>query len=69
MKLSASTRRAIRTGYQALIAAAIVIPIVLEASPDISMTGFALALSAAIASISKLINALEDAGFIPAWLK
>lgn len=64
-----SDKRAARTGYQALIGVLTFVPIALEAFPGISTTAAAITLSAWIVVISKSINALEDAGVIPAWLK
>ena len=69
MRLKPSDRRAIRTAYQAGIALVIFIPIALEAFPGLSTTAAAVTLSAWIVVISKTINALEDAGVIPQWLK
>lgn len=64
-----SDKRALRTGYQALIGVVTFIPIALEAFPGISTTATALTLSAWIVVITKSMNALEDAGVIPSWLK
>jgi hypothetical protein len=73
-----STRRAIRTGYQSLIAALPVFLIVAVWMRDLFPAGTPLAqwtltisafMAAFTAAVSKLVNALEAAGRIPAWLK
>lgn len=66
-----STRRALRTAYQAVLAFVVAAPLVVAAvsagAPDLAATlGSYLV---AIAAVSKVLNALEDAGVIPAWLK
>lgn len=74
--MSDSTRRALRTAYQALIAAVTTIPVilallsqVLPADSTASLATYIVAITAGVAAVSKLLNALEDAGLIPAWLK
>lgn len=74
--MSDSTRRALRTGYQAVIAAVTTIPIilavlaqVLPADTTASIGAYIVAVTAGIAAVSKILNALEDAKLIPAWLK
>lgn len=73
-----STRRALRTAYQAVLAAIVVVPIFALLvkdlfPPDSPTTKLALSISAGMiavtAAVTKLINALEAAGKIPAWLK
>lgn len=79
--MSDSTRRTLRTLYQNLVAAAIAIPviaaIVLPALtgliPDADLVakiaaGAATLVAVAVA-VTKVVNSLEDAGYIPAWLK
>lgn len=64
-----STKRTIRTVFQlviALIVAAPVLATALHGTPvDVQVTAFA----AIVAVVAKVVNALEDAGVIPAWLK
>lgn len=79
--MSDSTRRTLRTLYQNIIAAAIAIPviaaIVLPALtgliPDADLvakiTAGAATLVAVAIAVTKVVNSLEDAGYIPAWLK
>lgn len=73
-----STRRALRTGYQAIVAAIVVVPVVVWLLQSLFPEGskaFAVASAVAgamvtvTAAASKAINALEAAGKIPAWLK
>lgn len=73
-----STRRALRTAYQVLIAAVTVIPalaaILFEVIPAGSPIGAkAVAVIAAVvagaAVVTKVLNRLEDAHLFPAWLK
>lgn len=72
--LSDSTRRALRTAYQTVIGALAVIGVLVAFIPQLQATfpqvaGFALSIAAGAALVSKALNALEDAGLIPAWLK
>lgn len=74
--MSDSTRRALRTAYQAIIAAVTTIPVilalltqVLPADSAASLAAYVVAITAGVAAVSKILNALEDAGLIPAWLK
>lgn len=73
-----STRRALRTAYQAIIAAVPVVLIVALWLKDVfpadsPTTKITLAVSggmiAVTTAVTKLLNALEAAGKIPAWLK
>lgn len=73
-----STRRALRTAYQFVVALVAIVPLVLAALPEGIRSGqlggeeLAAILGVVIAChafATKLINALEDAGRIPAWLK
>lgn len=79
--MSDSTRRTLRTLYQNIVAATIAIPviaaIVLPALtgliPDADLVakiaaGAATLVAVAVA-VTKVVNSLEDAGYIPAWLK
>lgn len=69
-----STRRALRTGYQTLIAALAAIGVLASFIPQIQATfpeiaALAVTVAGGAVAVSKVINALEDAGVIPAWLK
>lgn len=73
-----STRRALRTAYQVVLALVTTIPIivtllltVIPADSDLAVKVGAIALSIAGGSalVTKVLNQLEDAGLIPAWLK
>ncbi len=73
-----STRRALRTGYQGLVAlvaiAAIALPLLPELFPrDTTVYRVAAATAATVVvfttGASKLINVLEASGRIPGWLK
>lgn len=70
MKLSDSIRRALRTGFHAVIALVTLVPALFallpSGSPVAAKGGIIVA---AVAAVSALINKLEDAGLIPAWLK
>lgn len=68
--MSASTKRAVRTLYQAVLAMIVVVPALLAALPEGSPLAVELAgIAAAVAAVSAAVNRLEDAGLIPAWLK
>lgn len=74
--MSDSTRRALRSGYQALIAALTIIPLVavviqnnLPTDSAPAIAGYVTAIVGGVAVVSKIVNALEDAGVIPSWLK
>lgn len=72
--MSDSTRRSLRTAYQALIAAITTIPLLIAALSAIAPEGSDIAVVlasvvAGLAIVTKVVNALEDAGLIPAWLK
>lgn len=68
--MSDSTRRALRTLYHGLVGLLTVVPIVLTALPDGSPLAVKLS-SVVVASavVSRVLNGLEDAGLIPAWLR
>jgi hypothetical protein len=68
-----SARRALRTGWQVLVTAMIALPFLLQALGAFEATfpqiaGLSAALASAAAAVSRGLNALEDAGMIPAWL-
>lgn len=68
--LSESNRRVFRTVYQTLVALLFAVPFVLIALPaEVAAAPLVLGIGAWIAAVTKIINSLEDAGFIPAWLK
>lgn len=70
MKLSAAARRALRTLYQATLAMVTLVPLLLAALPSGSPLAVQLAgVAAAVATVSGVVNKLEDSGVIPAWLK
>lgn len=64
--MTPSTKRAIRTAYQVCLALIIIVPILLSALP---VTAQVTAIVAAVGAVAKVLNALEDAKMIPAWLK
>lgn len=66
MKLSDSTRRALRTMLHAVLAIPAVLALLPSGSPFAAKSA---AIVAAVAAVSALINKLEDAGLIPSWLK
>lgn len=68
--MSDSTRRALRTAYQLTIALTIALPLILLGlPPEIGHSASVAGLVALTAGVTKAINALEDRGLIPAWLK
>lgn len=74
--MSDSTRRSLRTAYQTLIAALTTIPaiaaILLQIVPADSgaeLAALVASVVAGVAVVTKVLNVLEDAGLIPAWLK
>lgn len=70
MKLSDSTKRSLRTAYKAIVAILTVVPIAIAALPvDLSTTQLVVLVAASIAAVDRAINALEDAGLVPAWLR
>lgn len=65
-----STRRGLRTAYQTIIGLVTALPLVIFALPaDAQVTPVVVGVGVWIAVVSKAVNSLEDAGFIPAWLK
>lgn len=70
--MSESTRRALRTTYQGVLAALVVVPVLAGALAGVGVPELAKVagvLVAAIGVVSKVVNAAEDAGIVPAWLK
>lgn len=72
-----STRRALRTLYQATLGCLIVVPLLAAAAaalPDDfpgkgNIVAVLAACAVATAGVAKVMNDLEDRGLIPAWLK
>jgi len=65
-----STRRAFRTAYQTVLALALAIPTIALVLP--SDSGFAEQAAIVVVwagFVTKALNALEEHGIIPAWLK
>lgn len=60
-----STKHALRTAFQTVVGLLVSAPLLLANVPD---AGKASAIVAAVGLVSKVINALEDHGIIPAWL-
>lgn len=70
--MSESTKRAARTLYQGLVAALVIVPVLAGVLADTGiekLAGIAAVLIGAVTVVSKIVNALEDRGLIPAWLK
>lgn len=67
--MNESTRRALRTAYQVVLGAVTVTPLLVTALSDTPLAAQIAAFGAAVVVASKVVNALEDAGLIPAWLK
>ena len=68
--MNESNRRVIRTAYQALIGLVTAVPLILVALPaDVQAAPVAVAVGVWIAVIAKIVNSLEDADIITAWLK
>lgn len=68
--MTESTKRVLRTGYQIVAALIVAVPLILFALPaDVAAAPIAVAVGVWIGVVSKVINSLEDAGIIPAWLK
>jgi hypothetical protein len=65
-----STRRSLRTGFQALVSALVAVPTLAAFVhfPAGQAAELAAGIVAGAAIASKAINALEDAGVIPGWL-
>lgn len=75
MMLSDSTRRGLRTLYQATLTGLVTIPIVLAAIPqkvlddNLGLATVIASILGVLAVVSKIINTLEDSGVIPPVLK
>ena len=68
--LSDSTRRALRTAYQFLVACIGIIPVLVLAVPSDSPLAAKLAVVLGFITVAtKVVNYLEDKALIPAWLK
>ena len=61
-----ATKRSIRTGYQVTLGLIAVSPVLLSGVNDGAK---AASIIGAVALVAKVLNALEDAGLVPAWLK
>ena len=61
-----STKRALRTAYQVVLSLVVIVPVLVSTLP---ITAQVTTIVAAVAAMAKVVNALEDAGMIPAWLK
>lgn len=66
MSLSPSTKRTLRSTFHALLAALAVLPLL---ASSVAAPEKGAAVVAAVAIVTKVVNALEDAGVIPSWLK
>lgn len=64
-----STKRALRTAYQVVVALIVVAPLLATVLADTPMAAQIGTFAAAVAVVSKVVNALEERGVIPAWLK
>lgn len=65
-----STRRVLRTAFQIVVALAVAVPVVVGLlPPDMAASTAVIAFAAWTAFVAKVINAFEDRGWIPAWLK
>lgn len=70
MTLSPSTKRALRTAYQGVVALVTIVPLVIAVLPGDSPLAVQLAVVVgAVGVVSKVMNVLEDSGYLPAWLK
>lgn len=68
--MNESTKRTIRTVAQMLVSLLVAIPVIVFALPaDVQAEPVVLAVLAWVAVVTKVWNALEDAGVIPAWLR
>lgn len=68
--MTPSTKRALRTGYQLLVALITAVPVIVLVLPgELATEAVVVAFAAWVAVVTKAHNALEDAGLIPAWLK
>ena len=68
--MSDSTRRVIRTVYQIAVALLVAVPVILGVlPPDMAASTAVIAFAAWTAIVARVMNALEDAGLLPRWLK
>lgn len=68
--MTESTRRVIRTAYQIVAAILLAAPIIIGVLPeDVSNEALIVGFGAWVATVARIINTLEDHGYIPAWLK
>lgn len=68
--LNDSTRRALRTAYQFLVACIGIVPVLMTVVPATSPLYARLAVVLGfLAAATKVLNYLEDKNYIPAWLK
>lgn len=64
--MTPSTKRSLRTAYQCVVALIVIVPVIVSGLP---IAAQAASIVTAVAAIAKVLNALEDAHLIPAWLK
>lgn len=70
LTLNDSTRRALRTAYQYIVALVGIVPTLVLLVPTGSPLAAKLAIVLGYVAIAtKVLNSLEDKGLIPAWLK
>lgn len=68
--MSESTKRVLRTGYQIAVALVTAVPLILLTLPeDVAAAPVAVGVGVWIGVVAKVINSLEDAEILPAWLK
>lgn len=64
-----SIRRTVRTLYQGLVALMVAVPVVMVAWPtDFPTPALLVTFVAWLTIVTRIHNALEDAGLIPDWL-
>lgn len=64
-----STKRALRTVYQSILAAVVVVPLLATALEGTPLAAKLAVVLTVIGLVSKVVNVLEDSGLIPSWLK
>lgn len=74
MKLKESTKRAIRTAFHLIVGVVTAIPVVVaiitaNLSVGAEVTAILGTVVATSVTVSKILNALEEMGLIPAWLR
>jgi hypothetical protein len=68
--MNASTRRVIRTAYQVVAAIVLAAPLIIGVLPeDVSNEALIVGFGAWVTTVARIINTLEDHGYIPSWLK